>query len=159
QSASVPDADALAHAVGSADPAGVQQPAIDVVTHDLTLEQVGVVDWRVDHERRAKARAEGYFGLCAEAHFGAGDLRRVPGDEMIGGLVGGHAGDGGHHALGIAGEEYYVFRVAAPRLRQGVVDIIQRVGGARVLGGRVVVQIDVAGGAVVDDILQDGPEH
>jgi hypothetical protein len=76
------DRHAAADAVFSAGPTGVDEPAIDAVRADQFAQQIAVDRRMARQERRAEAGGE--FGLDADqALLGAGDLRRVAGQEMI----------------------------------------------------------------------------
>ncbi len=87
------------------------------------------------------------LGLDAEADLGAGDLRGVAGDEVVDRMLGVKAGDRGQHPLCVAGKEDDVLGV---RLDHGighhVGDEIERIGGPRVLGETVVVEVEPARG-------------
>ena len=103
--AGIADADPFPDAIWSADPAGVEQPAVHPIAQDFAFEQVGIKSRVVDHERTAKAGAEGDLRFFAQANLGAGDLGGIAGDEVVERLVGGQAGDGRHHPGRIAGQE------------------------------------------------------
>src|SRR5690606_20153841 len=89
---------------------------------------------------------------------GAGYLRRVAAEEVVHRLLGREARDGRQDAEGVGGEEHDVVRVPAHAGGRGVRHVLDRVGGARVLGLRVGGEVDLPGHGVDDDVLEDGPE-
>ena len=154
----MPDADALADAEGPAGPAGVDEPAGRPVLEHLLPEEIGVDVRVVDHERPAEAGAERHLRLDPEADLGARDLARVARDEVVDRLLGREARDGGHDAARVAGQEHDVLRVPRPLVGHGVLDEVERVGAARVLGELLVVEVEEARDGVVDHVLEDRPE-
>src|SRR5215472_4492813 len=73
---------ALADAIRSAAPTGVDEPAPHVVPCDPLAEHLRVDDRFVHHERGAEAVRERRLRF-GDALFGAGDLRGVAGEEVI----------------------------------------------------------------------------
>src|SRR5208337_523404 len=110
------------------------------------------------HEGAAKAGAESHFGLHAQSDLGAGDLAGVAGNEMVDGLIRVEFGDGRHYARGIAGKKNYVARMPGALFRQMIRDVGKRIRGARVLREGVVVQIQMTGDRVEDDVFEHGAE-
>ena len=76
---------ALADAVTSLDPAGVDEPDIDLVVLHFLGEELGVARGVHDEEGSSEAGGESGGGL-GNAHLGAGDLGGVAGDEVVHGL-------------------------------------------------------------------------
>ncbi len=95
------------------------------------------------HEGRAEAGREGRFGL-GHADFGASDLRRISREEVIHRLIGGQPRDRGQHAEGIGGQHDDVGGRRTEIVGAGIGDRAERIGPARVLGERIVVEIDLA---------------
>jgi hypothetical protein len=85
----------------AAGPAGVDQPAVDVVLGDQLAQHVAVGARMPRHERRAEASREGRLRLAADALLGAGHLGRVARQEVVHRLAGGELGDRRQHAEGI----------------------------------------------------------
>src|SRR6266404_640377 len=79
------EADALAHTVRTASPAGVHQPDARLVLLHLGGEKLGVLVGMPHEEWTTKARREGCLRL-GHTDFRAGDLCRVTADEMIHGM-------------------------------------------------------------------------
>src|SRR5664280_3913350 len=87
QRAGVMDADALANTKGSAGPARVDQPHMRAMFLDLLLQQFGVGQRMMHHERPAEAGTESHLRFHAKPDFGAGNLAGIAGNEMVDGLV------------------------------------------------------------------------
>eukprot|EP00968_Pinguiococcus_pyrenoidosus_P005034 scaffold327_cov257-Pinguiococcus_pyrenoidosus.AAC.11 len=112
-------------------------------------------------EGGAEAGREGGLGLL-DAPLRAGDLGRVARQEVVHGLLRGELGDGREDAEGVAGEEDHVVRVATHGHRVVVLDVVQRVRHAAVLGLAGVEVVRGVVGSLEGDILQqrialDGP--
>lgn len=141
-----------------ADPAGVQEPGVGLVLGDLVGKHGGVAHGVQGQEGLGEARGEGGLWL-GDAVFGAGHLGGVAGDEVEHGLLGGELGDGGEDTAGVAGEKDDVGRVLVAHAGYlGVLDVLDGVGAAGVLGQRGVVVVDDTGDGVEDNVLQDGAE-
>src|SRR5512133_2994257 len=144
-----PDGHALALAEWAARPARVDEPDVDVwVLVQLLAEHVGVDRRRLEEERRAEAGREGRLRLC-DADLGARQLRREAGQEVEDRLLTAEAGERWEDPEGVGGEEDDRARVARALFRKRVGDLFQLVSRARVLGLRVVVEVEDA--ALVDD--------
>ena len=120
-------------------------------------EHRGVDGWMADEEGGAEAGGEGGLWFF-DAIFGAGDAGGVTTDEVVHGLLGGEAADGGQDAEGITGEEDDVARVAADAGDLGVGDVLDGVSGAGVFGDGGAVVIDGASFFVVDDVFEHRAE-
>ena len=108
----VRDRHPLAHPIRTADPTRVEHPHLRVVTVDAIDEHVGVcLGWQ-DEEWRREAGAEDGLGL-GHATLGAGDLRRVAGQEVVADLAVVETGHRRQHAIGVGGQEDHVARMAA----------------------------------------------
>jgi hypothetical protein len=95
-------------------------------------------------EGLAEAGGEGRGGL-GDAALGAGQLRGEAGQEVILGLLRGQDGHGGQHAEGVGGEEDDLLGVGRGRDRaHDVLDVVDRVGDAGVLGDGLVGEVDLA---------------
>ncbi len=114
------DRHAMADAVFAAGPAGVDEPAIDVVLGDVFLQQVGINRRMARQERRAEAGRELRHN-ADETLLGARDLGGVAGEEVIHRLRRRQLRDRRHHAEGVGGEQDDVLRMpgaaAARRVR------------------------------------------
>ncbi len=88
----------------------------------------------------------------------AGHLRGEAREEMIDGLRRGQLGDGRQHAEGIGGQHHDVPGMAGLARGRGIGDEGEGIGGPRVLGQPVVVEIEPAGDRVDRHILQHRAE-
>ena len=77
---------------------------------------------------------------------------------MVHRLRGGQLRDRRHHAIGVGGEHHEILRHAGAAAARRVRDEFERIGGARVLGLRLVVEIDEARLGIEADILQHRAE-
>src|SRR5581483_4087866 len=145
-------------AEGTSRPARVHEPHGHVrVRVELLAEHARVERRRLRQERRAEAGREGRLRL-GDADLRARHLRRVAGQEVEQGLVAGQPGDRREDAERVGGEHDHRARMTGPLRRQRVRDLLELVGGARVLGLRVVVEVEDP--ALVDGhVLEDGPER
>ena len=110
------------------------------------------------HERRAEAGREHRLRLLAEPDLGAGDLRRIAGQEMIHRLLGAELGDRRHDAERVAGQHDDVLRVRRQPVRVGIRDEVERIAGPRVLGQARIVDIGHPGQRVEHDIFEHRAE-
>ena len=110
------------------------------------------------HEGAAETGTESDFRFLAEADLSAGDLAGVAGDEVVDGLVGREARDRRHDAAGVARQEDHVARMAGHLGRQIVLDIIERIGAARVFGDQVVVEVETARDWIDHDVFENSAE-
>ena len=109
-------------------------------------------------ERRRVARREGRDGL-KHAVLRPGCLRRVPGKEVVAGLLRRELAHGREHTEGIAGQHDDVARLAVDDGRDARVrDEVDRVCAACVLRDADVVVVRLARERVVHDVLEDGAE-
>lgn len=110
------------------DPAGVEQPGVDLVILDLFREHLSVAHGVESKEGLGEAGGEGGLGL-RDSVFGTGHLRGVTTDEVEHGLLGSELGDGRKDTTGIAGEEDDVGRVAITDTgNESVLDVLDGVG-------------------------------
>lgn len=142
----------------SANPAGVEQPGVSLVFGDLVGQHAGVAHGVQSQEGLSEARREGSLGLrntiLSTSHLGG-----VSGDEVEHGLLSGELGDRGEDTTGVAGKQDDVGGVLlADAGDEGVVDVLNGVGAAGVLGEGGIVVVDNTGGRVEDNVLQDGSE-
>ena len=93
----------------------------------------------------------------AEPLLGARHQRGIAGQEVIHRLRRRQPGDRRHHAEGVAGQHDDVARLPAAQRQLDVRDVLDRVGRARVLGQRLVGEVQPAM-RVGDDILQHRAE-
>ena len=151
------DRHALADAWLPAGPAGVHQPAVNLVFGDELAQQVAVNRRMARQERVAKAGREGrrWFG---DALHGAGDNRRIAGEEVIHRLRRIELGDGGQHAERIAGQHDDVFGVAAAPGFRCIRDEVDRIGDAGVFRLGIVVEVGLAGDGIENNVLHDRAE-
>ena len=109
-----------ADAILAAGPAGVDQPAIDIVLGDQLTQHVAVDGGIERQERRAEAGREFRLRLVAEAALGARDLRGVAGEEVIHRLRRRQLGDRRQHAEGVGGQHHHVLRLGARPVREAL---------------------------------------
>ncbi len=130
-------------AVRTAAPPGVDQPHLRVMAGDPVAEELRVHGRVQHHERGAEAGAERRLRL-GDAPFGAGDLRGVAGEEVIHRAGRRQPRDRRQHAERIRRQHDDVPRMSRLPGRQVVVDELDRIRAARVLGQRIVIQIERA---------------
>lgn len=138
-----------------ADPAGVEQPGVGLVVLDAVCQHAGILHGVQSQEGLGKARGEGGLGL-GDTVLGTSHLGGVAGDEVEHGLGAIELGDGRQDTAGVAGQEDNVGGHVGRQARDlGVLDVLDGVSAASVLGeGRVIV-VDGTRIGVEDDILQD----
>ena len=124
---------------------------------ELLAEHPRVDRRRLREERRAEAGRERRLRL-RDADLGPGELRREAREEPVHRLVAGQARDRRQDPERIGGEEDDRARMAGALRRQRVRDLLELVRGARVLGLRVVVEVEDAA-LVHDDVLEHGAER
>ena len=93
-----------------------------------------------DEEDRAEAGAERGLRL-GHAALGARDFGRVAGEEIVHRLLGREPRDRRQHAERIGGQKDDVLRMPGATARRRVRDVVQRIGGARVLGDRLIGEL------------------
>ena len=109
-------------------------------------------------ERCAVARRERRDGL-EDAVLGTGRLGRVARKEVVARLLGRELRDGREHAERVAGEHDDVLGLGRDMAGDlGVLDVLDRVRAARVLGNAGVVVVGDARDGVVHDVLEHGAE-
>jgi len=141
-----------------ADPAGVEQPSVGLVLRDLVREHAGVAHGVQGEEGLSEAGGEGGLGL-GHAVLSASHLGGVTGDEVEHGLLGRELGDWRENTAGVAGEEDDVRGVLVGHAWDlGVLDVLDGVCAASVLGEGSIVVVDDTGVRVEDDVLQDRAE-
>ena len=120
-------------------------------------EQLGVRGRMLREEGGAEARRERRLRL-RDADLGARHLGRVAGEEVEERLLRRQPRDRRQHPEGVRGEHDDGGRVPRALRRQVVRDLLELVGGARVLRLRVVVEVEHAA-LVHDDVLEHRPER
>jgi hypothetical protein len=109
-------------------------------------------------EGLGEARGEGGLGL-GDTLFGTSHLGGVTGDEVVHGLLGAEFGDRRENTAGVACEEDDVGGVVAGNTGNlGVLDVLNGVGAASVLGEGGVIVVNDSGGGIEDDVLEDRAE-
>ena len=108
-------------------------------------------------KRRARSRRRGGLRLD-DADLGAGQLRGVAADEVVGSLLAGEPADRRQDAERVRGQEDDVLGRPGDAVRVGIADEVQRVRAPRVLGDPLGVQVEGPGHGVEVDVLQDRPE-
>jgi hypothetical protein len=142
----------------STGPAGVEEPGVGVVRGDLLRKHGGVLHGVESQEGLGEARGEGGLGL-GDTLFGTGHLGGVTRDKVVHGLLGAELGDGREDTTGVACEEDDVGRVAAGNAGDlGVLDVLDGVCAASVLGEGGIIVVDNSGGGIENDVLEDGTE-
>lgn len=140
------------------DPTGVEEPGVGLVLLDLVGEHGGVAHGVQGQEGLGEARGEGGLGL-GDTILGTGHLGGVTRDEVEHGLLGGELGDGGQDTAGVASQQDDVGGVVVALAGDlGVLDVLDGVGAASVLGQGGVIVVDNTGDGVEDDVLEDGTE-
>ena len=138
-------------------PARVHEPHGGAVLVELPAEHAGVDGRRLGQERSTEAGREGRLRL-GDAHLGARELRGEAREEVEERLVARQSRDRRQDPERIGGQHHDRARVARQLGRQRVRDPLELVRGARVLGLRVVVEVDHA--ALVDgDVLEHRAER
>lgn len=141
-----------------ANPAGVQEPGVDLVLLDLLGQHVRVAHGVKSQEGLSEARREGSLGL-SDTVLSTGHLGGVTGDEVEHGLLGGELGDRGQDTAGITGEQDDVGGVVVGHAGNlGVLDVLNGVGATGVLGKGGIVVVNNAGDGVENGVLEDGTE-
>src|SRR5690606_1901635 len=151
------DVETLADAVATAGPAGVDQVDLGAEGVDALDQQLGVNASRAREERRTEAGGEGRLDAAARTHFGGTDQRGVAGQEVVGRLLVVEDRHRRQYASEVAGQEDHRIRLTAQILLAALLDVLQRVGGAAVLGQAVVGVIRNAL-FVEHDVFQHGAE-
>ena len=98
------DVHPLADPVGTARPAGIDEPDRHIVALQTVDEHVRVFARMTRHERRSEAGRERRLRLL-DADLGAGELGRVAADEVVGGLLARQPRDRRQDAERVRGEE------------------------------------------------------
>ena len=152
------DRHAAADAVFAAGPAGIDQPAIDLVLVDVVAQQIGIDRRVARQERRAEAGRE--FRLHADQTLSR--CRRpwrcsprgndTSPDSAVSLAIGGIT------PIGVGGEEDDVLGMAGAAGARGIRNEIERIGRARVLGLGGVVVIGNARHRIESDVFQHGAE-
>ena len=124
---------------------------------ELLAEHPCVDGRRLREERRAEACREGRLRL-GDADLGAGELGREAGEEPVHRLVAAQPRDRRQDPERVGGEEHDRARVTSALRGERVRDLLELVRRARVLGLRVVVEIEDTA-LVHDDVLEHGPER
>ena len=139
-----------------ADPAGVEEPGVGLVLGDLVSQHASVAHGVESQEGLSEARGEGGLRL-GDTVFSTSHLGGVAGNEVEHGLFGRELGDRGKDTAGIAGEEDDVCGVLVTQAGDlGVLNVLDGVGAASVLGQCVIVIVDDTGDGVEDNVLEDG---
>jgi len=139
-------------------PAGVEEPGVGVVRCNLLRKHGGVLHGVEGQEGLGEARGESSLGL-GDTLFGTRHLGGVTRDEVVHGLLGAELGDGREDTTGVACEENDVGGVAAGDTGDlSVLDVLDGVCAASVLGEGSVIVVDNTGGGVEDNVLEDGTE-
>ena len=142
----------------STGPAGVEEPGVGVVRGNLLRKHGGVLHGVEGQEGLCEARGEGGLGF-GDTLLGAGHLGGVTRDEVVHGLLGAELGDGRKDTTGVACEKDDVLGVAVGDARDlGVLNVLDGVGAAGVLGEGGVIVVDDTGFGVENDVLEDGTE-
>src|SRR5699024_5685935 len=149
--AGILDGDTLTGAV----PAGVHQVGLGAGLLHLLHQLLTVLGGVQLQEGLAEAGGEGGGGL-GDAPLGAGQLGGEAGQEVVLGLLRGQDGHGGQHAEGVGGQEDHVLGVGAGgHGAHDLLDVVDGVGDAGVLGNGVVREVAVAV-LVHSHVLQQG---
>merc|ERR1712039_138221 len=127
---------AAASAIGAPDPARVHQVGARSILVQLCRQHLRVDKWVPHQEGSPEASREGGLWLL-HALLSAGNLRCVPGDEVVHHLVLGQLRDRWQHTKGITSQQDDLFwMVLHLGWDPGVGDVLERIGHARVLRDR-----------------------
>ncbi|CAI8754899.1 NAD-specific glutamate dehydrogenase [Pseudomonas sp. IT-P171] len=149
------DVEAFADAVAAAGPAGVDQVDLGAEAADALDQQLCVFTGRTREERSAEAGGEGRLDAAAGTHLSRAHQCGVAGQEVVGRLFFAEDRDGRQDAGQVAGQEDHSVWLATEVFLGTLGDVLQRVGGAAVLGQADIGVVGVLG--VVDhDVFQDG---
>jgi hypothetical protein len=141
-----------------ADPSSVEEPCIGVVFLDLLCEHLGIAHGVKGKEGLCETRRKGGLRL-GDALLSTSHLGSVARDEMVHSLLGAELGDGWQDTTCIAGEEDNVLGVLVGDARNlGVLNVLDGVCAASVLGQGVVVVVDQTGHGVENNVFEDGTE-
>src|SRR3990167_657658 len=132
------DVAALASAVATASPAGVDQVNLGAEAADTLDQQFSVFASRTREERRAEAGGESRLDAAARTHFGGTNQRGVAGEKVVSRLLFVKDRYRWQYASQVAGEEDHRVRLAAKVLLAALLNQLQRVGRTAVLGQAVV---------------------
>lgn len=142
----------------STNPAGVEEPGVGRVLADLVSEHTSVAHWVEGKEWLCEAGGEGGLGL-GDTILSTSHLGGVTGDEVEHGLLRGELGDWWEDATGITGEKDDVLGVAVGDTWDlGVLNVLDWVGTACVLGESGVIVVDGTSFWVEDNVLENGAE-
>ena len=138
--AGILDGDTLAGTV----PAGVHEVSGGAYFLHSLHEFLTVLGGVQGEERSSEASGEG-GGRLGDAALCAGELGGEAAQEVIFGLLGGQLGNGRKYSERIGGQEDDLGSVAGLRYRlNDVLDVVDRVGYAGVLGNALVGEVDLA---------------
>src|SRR3970040_2403707 len=98
------------------------------------------------------------LGLFPQTLLSAGELRGIPGQKVILGLVWSQARDRRKHSRSVGGQEEHRAGVISAALRDIVVYRLNGLAGPSILGEAIVIQVDLSARLVDDDVLQHGPK-
>ena len=149
---------AATDAVPATGPAGVDEPRGGTRLLEALAEHPGVDAWALRQERCAEAGREGRLWL-GHANFGAGQLGGVARQEVVHRLVGCEARDGRQDAVGVGRQQHDRGRRAGALLWHGARDRADGIRHARVLGDRLVGEVDLACNRIEHNVLDDRAEH
>ena len=149
------DVEAFADAVATAGPAGVDQVDLGAEAADALDQQFCVFASRTREERCAEAGGEGRFDTAAGTHFGRAHQCGVAGQEVVGRLFFAEDRHWRQYAGQVAGQEDHSVWLATEVFLGALGNVLQRVGGAAVLGQADIGVVGVLG-LVDDDVFQHG---
>lgn len=139
-------------------PTGVKEPGVGRVFADLISEHTSVAHWVESKEWLGKAGGEGGLRL-GDTVLSTSHLGGVTGDEVEHGLLRGELGDWWEDTTSITGEKDDVLGVAVGDTWDlGVLNVLDWVSTACVLGQGGVVIVDGTGFWVEDNVLENGAE-
>src|SRR5690606_17157403 len=152
------DAEAGAHAVTTAGPAGVDQVDLAAEGIDALDQQFGVNTSRTRAERCAEAGGEGRLDAAARTHLGGTDQRGVTGQEVVDRLYVLQEADVAMSAVQLARQEAADVPPSAQVRIDTLLGMLQRTGGTGRRGQAHTGVIGLAGLRIDDDLLQHGAE-
>ena len=151
------DGHAAPHPEGSSGPPGIDQPDLRGMFPEPLAEELGVGGRRPHHERGSEAGAERGPGLRDPA-FRSRHLGRVARQEVIHRGRRRQARDRRQHAESVGGEHHDLTRMPAPPGRHVRIDGRERIRPPRILGDRVIIEIQSAGHRIDGHVFEHGAE-
>ena len=137
-------------------PAGIDQPAVNLVIGNELAQQVAVNGGMPRHERCAKARRKRRLRLIAHALFRTSHLGGEAGKEVVHGLRWRQFGYWRQDREGICGQHDNIAWVPGSASLRCIRNKIQRIARARVLSQAAIIEIGFARLVIENHVFQYG---